>query len=137
MKASVCVSSTRMVKTEVIMHPFYLKYFPFDGEYRLLHDNGVFGFLIHLYDGCEEGSYHILIDSTATLEQQSRVLRHELSHLVLGHVTKTKTLSQINSFGSDMFGEGWEQREKECDDYADQMTDEEFEYLMAFQIGRG
>ena len=68
-----------------------------------------------------EKGYLILIDCKRSPEEQAFTLRHELAHIMLNHCET----------GSGIFGEGWEQREKEADDYADKMTDSLFQSLMS------
>ena len=76
----------------------------------------------------------ILIDNAASSERQDFMLRHELSHIVLDHLSKTKPIDQIDSFGDSMFGDRGIEREKEADLYAEKMTDQELSELMSYQI---
>ena len=76
----------------------------------------------------------VIIDSTAPEETQEKTLRHELAHLVLNHLEQTKPIKEINSFGDDMFGDGWIDREREADRYAEQMTAAELAELMQWAI---
>lgn len=79
----------------------------------------------------------IVIDSSQDEETQQRTLRHELAHLALDHLAVTKPVDQIDSSGDDMFGEGWQDRERAADRYADSMTDNEFAELMQYAIAGG
>lgn len=75
------------------------------------------------------GWYGIMINSNRTEAEQIRALKHELSHLVLGHLTDDRTDT------TDIYLKNLDDVEREADDYADQMTDEEFSELMTYQIG--
>lgn len=68
-----------------------------------------------------EKGYLILIDCELTAEEQAFTLRHEFAHIMLNHCDT----------GTGVFGEGWEQREKEADDYADKMTDSLLDALLS------
>ena len=63
----------------------------------------------------------ILIDCELSEEEQAFTLRHEFAHIMLNHCET----------GTGVFGEGWEQREKEPDNYADKMTDSLFDALLS------
>lgn len=66
------------------------------------------------------GRYIVLIDSNLDDVQREKALRHELSHILLGHFTDDQ--------------KGWEEIEREADQYADAMTDEEFYMLRGYAI---
>lgn len=85
------------------------------------------GFTAQTKHGC-----FIIIDGQAGNAAQNFTLRHELAHLALGHLSRTKPLSEICTTGDDMFGEGWIDRENEADKYAAEMTDTEFANLMQY-----
>lgn len=108
------------------MKRFKLIYTPFPD---MFFNKNVTGFAAEM-----GGQYLIMIDNRQNADVQARALRHELAHLVLDHLSVTKPLYQINSFGDDMFGEGWEDREHEADRYADEMTDTELSDLMQYAI---
>ena len=107
------------------MQHFKLKRHPFPAELQ----GKIYGATIFA-----NGLYMILIDSTATEEKQAATLRHELAHIVLNHLEQTKPVNEINSFGDDMFGAGWIEREREADQYAAKMTDCEYQQLMQWAI---
>lgn len=114
------------------MEHFKLIYMPFTELSELKQcqpDRQCFGFL---YNNGRRN--FILIDSEATPEQQHFTLKHELAHLALGHLAATRPLAEICTFGDDMFGEGWEDREHEADQFAEEMTEEEFTHLMQYAI---
>lgn len=92
-----------------------------------LPDNVCWGFTILNEQGC-----FVLIDKDATEQQQAFTLRHELAHLALDHLEQTKPMAAIDSYGDDMFGDGWIDREREADQYAANMTDAEFARLMQY-----
>ena len=108
------------------MQHFKLIYQAFPEELSRL---GVNAFTIQI-----EQDISILIDSSVSSERQDFLLRHELSHIVLGHLAETKPINQIDSYGDDMFGEGWIERERAADLYAEKMTDQELSELMSYQI---
>lgn len=108
------------------MQNFRLIYEPFPDE---LSRSGVNGFTIQ-----QGQKIVILIDSSVSSERQDFILKHELSHIVLDHLSETKPIDQIDSFGDSMFGDGWIEREKAADLYAERMTDQEFSDLMSYQI---
>ena len=68
------------------------------------------------------GRYTVAINNQTTDDDQIRTLKHELSHILLGHFLddEDRDIREI---------------EKEADDYADQMTDDEFSDLMTYQVG--
>lgn len=75
------------------------------------------------------GLYAIMINRNRTEAEQIRALKHELSHLRLGHLTDGRTET------TKIYFDNFDDVEREADDYADQMTDEEFSELMTYQIG--
>ena len=79
-----------------------------------------------------EHGLFILIDSEASEAAQAFALRHELAHIVLNHLEQTKPLFEINTTGDDMFGEGWIDREREADKYAEEMTEADLAQLMQY-----
>lgn len=96
------------------MSPFTLTYHPFPEETR--------GIVTSVVQYMEKlGRYRIVIDSTLDADRRRHALKHELAHIALNHLTDlTETIDDI---------------EKAADDYADQMTDEEFSKLMTYQVG--
>lgn len=107
------------------MKQFKLHYVPFPDELQ----GKIPAFTVYA-----NGQYTILIDNRNDQDTRDHYLRHELAHLALDHLADTKPLDQITTYGADMFGEGWEDREKEADRYADNMTDKEFAELMQYAI---
>lgn len=103
------------------MQRFKLVCKPFPAELR-----DVYGFIV-----ANGGRYLIWIDSNQDARTQDRALRHELAHLVLGHLDKTKPLIEIDPHNVE-FGEGWEEREQEADSFAERMTDAELAELMQY-----
>ena len=75
------------------------------------------------------GRYGIMINCNRTEAEQVRALKHELSHLVLGHLTDGRTET------TKIYSDNFDDVEREADDYADRMTDDEFRELMTYQIG--
>lgn len=61
--------------------------------------------------------YTVTIDSSQSEEIQRQTLKHELSHIKLGHFESDMDIRAV---------------EAEADLYADQMSDEELSYLMTF-----
>ena len=114
------------VKEGSQMQHFKLIYQAFPEE---LSQAGVNGFTVQ-----KGKNLIILIDSSASSERQDFILKHELSHIVLDHLSKTKPIEQIDSFGDSMFGDGWIEREREADLYAERMTDQELSELLSYQI---
>lgn len=118
------------------MQHFKLIYIPFVGIDRIYelkqeyyNDDKCMGFVYHNGRNC-----YILIDSEGTPEQQAKTLKHELAHLALNHLAKATPIDKINSYGDNMFGDGWIDREHEADEFAEQMTDAEFAALMQYAI---
>lgn len=107
------------------MTPFFLKYVPFPKD---LHGR-VPGFTVN-----QGNNFFILIDSTISENEQTRILKHEFAHIILKHLDQTKPVESIDTFEDDMFGPGWLTREAEADTYADAMTDQEFQTLLSYQI---
>ena len=101
------------------MNKFNLIYQPFPEEIQGL----IPGFAGHRGD-----DYTILIDSTQPEEKQAWTLRHELSHLWLGHLDDDEKRTET----SQAYLENIDEIEAEANHYADQMTDEELSYLMTF-----
>lgn len=66
-----------------------------------------------------EGNYTVAIDSAQDEETQKFALKHELSHIHLGHFDpdNKKPISEI---------------EQEADKHAEQMTEEELNFLLTF-----
>ena len=75
------------------------------------------------------GGYVIAINTIKPAEEQTRTLKHELAHIVLGHVLDERTETDKS------YLENLDAVEAEADCYADQMTDDEFLELMTYQIG--
>ncbi len=76
----------------------------------------------------ENGKYVIMINKIKSADEQTQAVKHELSHILLGHFdNRTK--------GADMYLKNLAEVEDEADRYADQMTDEELAYLMTYRIG--
>ena len=96
------------------MSPFTLTYHPFPEEIR--------GIVMGAVQYMEKlGRYRIVIDSTLDADRRRHALKHELAHIALNHLTDlTETIDDV---------------EKAADDYADQMTDDEFSELMTYQVG--
>lgn len=76
---------------------------------------------------CKTG-YLILMDESLTEDQYKQTLKHELSHIILGHfeISETET--------TDEYLRNIEWIEAETDRYADQMTDEDLERLMLWAV---
>ncbi len=68
----------------------------------------------------QAGRYIVLIDRDLDAIQREKTLRHELSHILLGHFTD----------GS----KSVEEMEREADSHADAMTDDEFNMLRGYAI---
>lgn len=77
---------------------------------------------------CKTG-YLILMDKSLTKDQYKQTLKHELSHIILGHfeISETET--------TDNYLQNIKWIEAETDSYADQMTDNELADLMKYHIG--
>ena len=73
--------------------------------------------------------YIVIIDKDLSEDQKDRTLKHELSHIALGHFESNRTESCSD------YLRNIEAIEEETDNYADQMTDEEYSRLMSFQLG--
>lgn len=76
----------------------------------------------------QNNRFLILIDNENTAEEQDFALRHELSHIALNHFAQTLPIDNVISSGG-CFGGGWEQREKDADSLAQQMTVDELMQL--------
>ena len=100
------------------MNKFNLIYQPFPEEIQGL---------IPGFTGHREDDYTVFIDSTQTEEKQDLTLRHELSHLWLGHLDEDKRTETSQAYLDNI-----DEIEAEANNYADQMTDEELSYLMTF-----
>ena len=98
------------------MQPFKLYYEPFPARARSI----CRGLVTY---SRERRCYVIIIDSQLDSEQKKASLKHELSHLALNHIEQ-RVLD--NRPEDDL--------EDEAAVYAEQMTEEEFSRLMAFQI---
>ena len=61
--------------------------------------------------------YTIMIDSTLSEDHRDQTLKHELSHIVLGHFDNDRSIEDC---------------ELEADQHADKMTKEEFADLMTY-----
>lgn len=85
------------------------------------------GFAVRVH---EKGSITILINREKPEDVQRWMLKHELSHVLLGHLTDGRVKPNSFSYHNDN-----PEVEDEANQYADQMTDEEFSELMAYQIG--
>lgn len=96
------------------MSPFRLMYIPFPVPV------GTVGGVTRL--DVNTGRFLIAINNQETDDDLIRILKHELSHIALGHFDDDRT-------------ESLEEIEKEADLYADQMTDDEFSELMTYQVG--
>lgn len=70
--------------------------------------------------GRKGNSYTVLIDESLGDSERKETLKHELSHILLGHLDDDKKPE--------------EQIEREADQYAAAMTDDEFEQLMKYAI---
>ena len=66
------------------------------------------------------GRFLIAINNQEPDDELIQILKHELSHIALGHFDDNRDIKEI---------------EKEAEDYADQMTDDEFSELMTYQVG--
>lgn len=69
----------------------------------------------------KKGSFLIAINADLTEDEKIRTLKHELSHILLGHI--------------DALDRDLREIENEADRYADLMTEDEFSDLMTYQIG--
>lgn len=96
-----------------MMPRFNLYYVPFPEQIRGIIRGAV---------QCKQNSYLVLIDSSLTDEQQSFSLKHELSHILLGHF----------DYDSESYLANIEKVEAEANQYAEQMTDDEFQYIMSY-----
>lgn len=98
---------------------FRVKSVPFPEELR--------GFVPGAVRKCKAG-YLILMDESLSNEQYKQTLKHELSHIILGHfeISETET--------TDEYLRNIEWIEAETDRYADQMTDEDLERLMLWAV---
>lgn len=93
------------------MLPFRLKYIPFETDLR----GKVFGFTAF-----RGNKAIVFIDNTRTQGEQAHTLKHELSHILLGHfLEEQKTIEEM---------------EREAGQHADAMTDQEFQTLLSYQI---
>lgn len=68
----------------------------------------------------QSGRYVVLIDRDLDAIQREKTLRHELSHILLGHFTDDQ--------------KSLEEMEREADQHADAMTDDEFNMLRGYAI---
>ena len=78
---------------------------------------------------CKNGKYIIMINKIKPAEEQIRTIKHELSHILLGHFGDRRTKDDQT------YLDNLAEIEEEADRYADQMTDEELAQLMTCQIG--
>lgn len=93
------------------MKHFKLEYMPFPAEAQ----GFVFGLIY-----CAGRVPRIIIDSTRDEQTQRQALRHELAHLMLGHVDNMEADPDT--------------LEAEADTAADNMTDADLETLLAWAI---
>lgn len=93
------------------MKPFSLFYVNFPAECE--------GMIIGVTREDKAGSYTVAIDSGQDEDTQAFALKHELSHIYLGHFdpNNEKPITEI---------------EQEADEHAAQMTEEELDYLLTF-----
>lgn len=75
---------------------------------------------------CKGDHCTVLIDNSQSEEIQRKTLRHELSHIRLGHFDEDRTESD------QAYLRNIQSIEAEADLYADQMSEEELSYLMTF-----
>ena len=75
-----------------------------------------------------DGELTIMIDEDLTDAEKNLVLRHELSHIALGHLNDDRTKND-HSYLTNLT-----ELENEADQYADRMTDEEFTNLMKYAV---
>ena len=76
------------------------------------------------------GKVSILINTGRTDEEQKRSLKHEFSHIILGHLWDDRIHGEDLSYIDDH-----PEVEEEADRYADQMTDETLAELVSGLIG--
>ena len=76
------------------------------------------------------GRVSILINNGRSDEEQKRTLKHELSHIILGHLWDDRVHGEDLSYLDDN-----PEIEDEADRYADQMTDETLAELVSGLIG--
>lgn len=75
-----------------------------------------------------DGKLAIMIDEDLPEAEKNLVLRHELSHIALGHLDDDRTKNN-HSYLANLA-----ELEDEADQYADRMTDEEFTNLMKYAV---
>ena len=75
------------------------------------------------------GKITVLINTLKPEKDQKYFLKHELSHIVLGH-TEDKRIT-----GDASYLDKYPDIEDDANRYADQMTDEELSELMKYQTG--
>ena len=75
-----------------------------------------------------DGKLTVMIDEDLTESETTHILRHELSHIVLGHFDDDRTKDKQS------YLENLMEIENEANQYADRMTDKEFADLMQYAI---
>lgn len=81
----------------------------------------MFGWTMH-----DQGRYIVFIDKTLNELARRDALRHELSHIILGHLTDTRVSTDQD------YLENFDSVEAEACEYAASMTDDELAQLMTF-----
>jgi Predicted Zn peptidase len=79
--------------------------------------------------GCttyDQGRYFVFIDKDLDEQARRDALRHELSHIILGHLTDPRTTNDH------VYLENFDSVEAEACEYAARMTDEELDQLMTY-----
>ena len=76
------------------------------------------------------GKVSIMINSGRTEEEQKKILKHEFSHIILGHLWDDRVHGDDLSYHDDH-----PEIEDEANQYADQMTDETLAELVSGLIG--
>lgn len=66
------------------------------------------------------GKYLVLIDSDLEAVEREKTLKHELSHILLGHFIDNE--------------KNQAEKEREAEEHAEAMTNEEFSFLLDFAV---
>lgn len=76
-----------------------------------------------------DGRCFILINTNHDEESRRQTLKHDFAHIVLGH------FEDVRAKDTQTYLANMDELEREANEYADQMTDEEFSELMTYRIG--
>ena len=104
------------------MSPFHLVYVNFPAPA----DHAAGGFTMR---ATASGKITIMINAIIPEEDQIRFLKHELSHILLGHLEDERVTDDLS------YLDEYPEIEDDANRYADQMTDDEFHELMTYQVG--